>query len=530
MMNQAKTFLIAFCVALFLGVLSGCTQASTQPPEPVQMVDSGSWYSREQWPHDGNPYESQHFVVYSDAASQEARQSVAEIGEEILAELIAEFGIGEDEMFRFPPGQDKIHIYAYRDRYQRAWGARAYYAGLIIWSLDHEQRSTDLDLYVRVAKHELVHVVEALLKGRDVATIAPGGGVRVDMWFSEGLAEAVSGGTSGFAIRDLDYLNYLTDKYGQLSPIAFDTDGQVAAIHSEEEIGLAYMEYHYPMYQLAVEYLLDADGFGRSPQDVAAIFTDIAEGSNFSTAFENRMGISLSEYEEQFFYLMNDYLDGVGTFALLKRLLLAWLVLTAGSLIILAWDLARVKEAPWWIGLAWALVTVLFGPLGLLGYLRLYRRPGRQASNWLRALGASMYSVTGNAAALMFVIAGTCFILPDVGLSPWMLVAPLLVGWLIFRAPLMVARSAGRYWVAVRRTLLAEFVSTILVMAGIVPVIILLPDRWIFAQDPSGPFFWGFLLLGAIVGAVILYPYNVWMARRGSAPWPGWVTAESESA
>ncbi len=528
-----------------LGLVPGCAQASShtpepsQTPQPAQMVDSGSWYSRQRWPHDGNPYESQNFIVYSDAASQEARQAVAEVFEEVLAELIAQFGIVKDEMFRFPPGQDKIDIYAYKNRYPQAWGARAYYGGLIVWSLDHNKQDTDLDNYMPIVKHELVHVVDSLLKGRDVANIAPGGGVRVELWFSEGLAEAVTGGagTQGSAIRDLEHLNYLTAKYGQLSPIAFESDPQVEALYSEEELGSAYVEYHYPMYQLAVEYLLDADGFGKSPRDVTYIFTDIAEGANFSTAFENRMGISLTDYEVQFFDLMDDYLvEESGTFIRIKRMSLTWLALTAGSLIVLAWDLARGTRARWGIRLAWALVTVLFGPLGLLGYLLSYRRPGRQVSHWWRALGASLYSVTGNTLGLMFVIAPLYLFLPAGDAGPMILLAPLLVGWLIFRAPLMAARSGGRYWVAVRRTLLAEFISTILVLIGMLPVLILLPDilltEWWggFANDPSSWLFWGVFSLAAIVGAVILYPYNVWMVRRNSAAWPGRATAESESA
>lgn len=51
-------------------------------------------------------------------------------------------------MLRFLPGQDKIHIYARKNRFSQAWGARAYHAGLIIWSLDHEKRSTDLETYL----------------------------------------------------------------------------------------------------------------------------------------------------------------------------------------------------------------------------------------------------------------------------------------------------------------------------------------------------------------------------------------------
>ena len=49
-----------------------------------------------------------------------------------------------------------------------------------------------------------------------------------------------------------------------------------------------------------------AEGFGTSPQDVVDIFTDMADGSDFPTAFEKHMGISLTDYEKQFFDLMND--------------------------------------------------------------------------------------------------------------------------------------------------------------------------------------------------------------------------------
>jgi len=39
------------------------------------------------------------------------------------------------------------------------------------------------------------------------------------------------------------------------------------------------------------------------------LFLDARDGMLFSTAFENRFEIGLAEYEEQFFDLMNNYLD-----------------------------------------------------------------------------------------------------------------------------------------------------------------------------------------------------------------------------
>jgi hypothetical protein len=151
-----------------------------------------------------------------------------------------------------------------------------------------------------------MHVVEALLKGRDVArTPVP---IRVHMWFSEGLGEAVSGGTSGPVIRDLTHLNRLTEEYGRLSPVAFRTDADVGE-PSDSQVTSAYVNYHYPIHQLAVEYLMDPDGLGKSPHDVVAIFTDIGDGMSFAGAFAHRTEMSLEEYEERFFDLMDGYLD-----------------------------------------------------------------------------------------------------------------------------------------------------------------------------------------------------------------------------
>jgi hypothetical protein len=123
------------------------------------------------------------------------------------------------------------------------------------------------------------------------------------VWFSEGMAEALTGGTSGGAVRDLDYLRELTAEYGQLSPISYRVDFPV----SEANI-LKVFFYYYPMSGLAVEYLIDADGLGKSPQDLTGVMLDLADDAPFPTAFETHMDISLADYEEQFFALMGDYL------------------------------------------------------------------------------------------------------------------------------------------------------------------------------------------------------------------------------
>ncbi len=292
---------------LLAGVASGCADSSShlERPDPAQMVNSGSWYAREQWPHDGRPFESEDFVVYSDGASLEARQQLAGLAEEVLVEVVDEMGVDPEKMFRFPADQDKIDLYANRYNVLEGGGARAYYAGVIIWSFDSEtgQDSTEVRAVRVTLKHELVHVVEALLKGRYVGDVAVGDPRRMPVWFSEGTAEALSGGSTRSAPRTLDEMNGLTAEYGRINPIAWKVD-----LPLSESVLRSYPNYYYPMAHLAVEYLLDADGLDRSPKDLAAVMLDMGNDVSFAEAFESHIGISESDYEVQFFTRMDAYL------------------------------------------------------------------------------------------------------------------------------------------------------------------------------------------------------------------------------
>ena len=290
------------------GVVSGCSEPSprSEPPDPAQMVDSGSWYSRGQrWPHDGKPFASENFVVFSDGASLEARQRLAALAEEVLIEVVEEMGVDPATMFRYPADQDKIDLYANRYNVLEGGGARAYYAGVIIYSFDYEAGSEATDVRsVRLnLKHELVHVVEALLKGRFVGDVAVDDPGRMPVWFSEGTAEALSGGTTGGAPRTLDQVNGLIARWGRSNPIAWRVDRPLSELDPGE-----YSDYYYPMAQLAIEYLLDADGLGRSPKDLAAVMFDMGDGVSFASAFETHIGISESDYETQFFARIDTYL------------------------------------------------------------------------------------------------------------------------------------------------------------------------------------------------------------------------------
>ena len=266
------------------------------------FIRSGSWYvTGFEWPHDGNPWESENFVIYSDGAGEEARQALAMLGEETLGEIKVLFAIDNNDVFLFPPGQERIDIYAYKNRYPTYpvnWGGWAYYGGLLIFSLDHPERTsfghTAPEIYNPTLKHEIMHVVESLLKASNDPNL-------VDVWLTEGVAEAVSGGTAGGRITDLQKFNELRNQYGSRNPIA---------MHRYEYPNIEGIIYHYyyPMFQLAVEYLVDANGHGRTMNDVKNLLLDVRNGVPFPTAFQNRFGMRLSEYESQFFDRMTAYL------------------------------------------------------------------------------------------------------------------------------------------------------------------------------------------------------------------------------
>ena len=164
--------------------------------------------------------------------------------------------------------------------------------------------------------------------------------------------------------------------------------------------------------------------------------------------------------------------------------------------------------------LAWEWIVVAFGPLGLLAYWLDDGQAG--GSLWRRALGGTVYSVIGNITGLLGLLAFYYFFVPNGSIGPIVLLAPLLVGWLAFRAPQLGARLGMAYPRAAGRALLTEIISASLVLAGLFPVLYLGVIHWLSGHnDLARPAWWGILGLAAVAGALVVYPFHLWLARRG---------------
>jgi hypothetical protein len=99
---------------------------------------------------------------------------------------------------------------------------------------------------------------------------------------------------------------------------------------------------------------------------------------------------------------------------------------------------------------------------------------------------------------------------------------PLLVGLFFFRAPLIEYFFESQYWHAVRRRLVSEVILQNFVLLGMLPVmavLIIYCEKNMGLRGPTNVLFWGAIHVGGIVGALTVFPWNLFIARyRTSLP------------
>lgn len=199
-----------------------------------------------------------------------------------------------------------------------------------------------------------------------------------------------------------------------------------------------------------------------------------------------------------------------------------WFGLTALSVAFVAWDLftrtPEMKVMKW----GWILVTLYTGPIGFIVYWLSCREPTPGAHErfvaplWKQSVGSTIHCMAGDATGIILAALATRRIDSTMGADAALeYAAGFALGLFIFQALFMKEILRTGYWQAVRQTWFPEWLSMNCVMAGMIPVMVILMTHDMRAMEPTSLRFWEVMSLATIVGAVVAYPVNRWLVKYG---------------
>jgi len=201
--------------------------------------------------------------------------------------------------------------------------------------------------------------------------------------------------------------------------------------------------------------------------------------------------------------------------------LILWFTLTLLSLGFIIWDQYTNTPSMRIMTLAWGLIIIYMGPIGLFIYFTSCRQPlpGTHdvfiAAHWKQAVGSLIHCIAGDATAIIVMASILHFTeIPNGTEVVVEYVAAYLFGLFIFQALFMRSMFAT-YKEAVMKSIFAETVSMNMVMAGMFPVIVIVKHFLPESSNPTTLYFWGSMSLATLVGFVLAYPINSWMVKRG---------------
>jgi hypothetical protein len=268
----------------------------------------GSWIAAGfDFGHDGHPYESDNFIVYSGFSSQEERQYVAEVLEGRFVDLKTSLEISSQAEFEYPAEGERIDVLTLRYQGNDVfWTGQSYRYGLIVHAPDsprYIEEGYTRSLYTQLLTHELMHVIEYLLIGTE------GNYYDTEKWFHEGVATFVAGPPPNQVRYSSEVEAWRLEMSGLAgggNPVSVETwyDFPQEIVDDAAQVGRYYL-----FFELAFRYLVDPEGHGKTLLDIKNIYLDIREGLTFEETFENRLGMSVDYYETNFFDIIVEYLN-----------------------------------------------------------------------------------------------------------------------------------------------------------------------------------------------------------------------------
>lgn len=202
--------------------------------------------------------------------------------------------------------------------------------------------------------------------------------------------------------------------------------------------------------------------------------------------------------------------------------LLLWFILTGASLIFLIYDLETNTPSMGIMKLAWVLIVLYTGPVGLFIFFLSCRQPlpGTHDEyikpHWKQSLGSMIHCIAGDATGIILAAIVTYEIGFPNGLDLiFEYATAYLFGLLVFQALFMKSMLGGGYLKAVKKTIFSETVSMNMVMVGMIPVMAIMRGLIPGGDDPKGLMFWGIASVATLAGGITAYPMNSWLVGSG---------------
>jgi uncharacterized protein DUF4396 len=213
----------------------------------------------------------------------------------------------------------------------------------------------------------------------------------------------------------------------------------------------------------------------------------------------------------------------LGPLAWIDVVVIAWIVLNLVSTAYVAWDAFTNNPELTVMKWGWVLVTLYTGVLGAVLYVMSCKepRPGTHerfiSPLWKQGVGSAIHCVAGDATGIVFAATTTALL----GFPMWIdLIVEYVLGFafglFVFQALFMKDMMGGSYPRALTRSLIPEWLSMNMVMAGMIPAMVLLMmGQDMRAMEPTHLVYWGAMSASIIVGFVVAYPVNVWLVAVG---------------
>jgi len=135
---------------------------------------------------------------------------------------------------------------------------------------------------------------------------------------------------------------------------------------------------------------------------------------------------------------------------------------------------------------------------------------------WKQAVGSTIHCLAGDATGIIIIaIILTFFALPESFEITLEYIGGFLFGLLIFQSIFMKKMLKGSYFYAIKKTFYPEWLSMNLIMGGMIPVMVIWSKLDLLSDNVGSLHFYVKMSFATIVGAILSYPGNYWLVKRG---------------